>query len=107
MTEEYGRWVCPSSSGGKFWTISRTGKSISSNFGKVRTKGQSHSRTFTTEQLAIDFVESQIKEKERKGYKRTASKKQVEEKKRAKADAEDGNEDKPAKRGRKKKDDDE
>lgn len=75
MSEEYGRWVSPSASGGKFWTISLSGSTVTTTFGKLGSTGQSSTKSLPNKAKAVEFVLKTIKEKEKKGYKKHADSK--------------------------------
>ena len=57
---EYGLWTSPSSSGGKFWSVSRTGTVVTTKFGKIGTEGQSSKKVFASEDEADIFVAKTI-----------------------------------------------
>lgn len=62
------RYEAPSSTGGKFWEISRDGVNVSTKWGKLTAKGQSKSTVFEDEVKAKKFVETTIRKKEKEGY---------------------------------------
>ena len=76
------------STSNKFWEVDVKGKTLSINFGKIGTNGQSKPKDFATPEKAKAEMEKLIKEKAGKGYVEVSGKaatKAVKEKKSAKA----------------------
>jgi len=60
--------VADSSSGGKFWELTRDGDTITTRWGKVGADGQSKVETFDSDEKAAKKATSMIKSKTNKGY---------------------------------------
>lgn len=69
--EVVGRWECDSKTGGKFWSISRDGCTVTTTWGKLGTSGQSNSKDFESEEKAIKHVITTVAKKEKEGYAKT------------------------------------
>ena len=62
------RYVCTEEGSSKFWEVSLTDKELTVRFGRIGTKGQSQTRTFTTADAAQHEQAKLIRSKVAKGY---------------------------------------
>jgi predicted DNA-binding WGR domain protein len=62
------RYVCTEDGSSKFWEVSLTDTELTVRFGRIGTKGQSQTRTFTTAEAAQHEQSKLIRSKVAKGY---------------------------------------